>query len=115
MPIENSRVKVDELKLTIYEIPFRTGKVLIDHEKCVNCKSYACVKACSLFGRAILRIQNGLPVLTTTTDDAKRLCIECLSCELYCQKYGDAGLRIILDDFGLDEYRHKIEQIKKEV
>ncbi len=36
-----------------YEFSFTTGTINIDHEKCRDCASFACVKACSLFGRAI--------------------------------------------------------------
>ena len=95
-----------KIKMSVYEFPFATGKVAIDYEKCRNCKSYACVKACSLFGRAILRIEDGKPVLIS--EDANKRCIEDLSCELYCQAYGNKGLSIFLDMFGLDEYRCKV-------
>ncbi|MFC1957175.1 hypothetical protein ACFLVY_02655, partial [Chloroflexota bacterium] len=78
----------------------------IDYEKCSECKSYACVKACSLFGRAILRIENGKPVLMS--EDANNRCIEDLSCDLYCQAYGNKGLIIWLDMFGLKAYREKL-------
>ncbi len=92
--------------MTIYEFPFATGKVTIDHEKCKECESYACVKACSLFGRTIMRVENGKPVLIGK--DAHQRCIEDLGCELYCQAYGNQGLSISLDMFGLEEYRQKI-------
>ncbi len=89
-----------------YEFSFTTGRVNIDHEKCRDCASFACVKACSLFGRAILRIENGKPVLISK--DAHKRCIEDLGCELYCRDYGNNGLKITLDMFGLDEYRDKM-------
>ena len=89
-----------------YEFSFATGKITIDYEKCKKCESYACVKACSLFGRSILRIEDGKPVLTS--EDANKRCIEDLSCELYCQAYGNKGLRITLDMFGLEKYRKEI-------
>ncbi len=91
--------------MALYEFPFTTGRVTIDHEKCRDCESYACVKACSLFGRSILRIENDCPVLTG--EDANKRCIEDLGCELYCQDYGNRALGITLDMFGLDEYRKK--------
>lgn len=93
--------------MAIYEFPFITGKVTIDYEKCKDCENYACVKACSLFGRAILRVEDGKPVLIS--EDANKRCIEDLTCELYCKTYGNRGLNIILDMFGLEAYRHKIE------
>ena len=92
--------------MTIYEFPFTTGKVAIDYQKCKDCENYACVKACSLFGRSILRVEDGKPVLTS--EDANKRCIEDLACELYCQTYGNEGLKITLDTFGIDEYRHTI-------
>ena len=92
--------------MAIFEFPFATGKVTIDYEKCKDCENYACVKACSLFGRSILRVEGGKPVLIS--DDANKRCIEDLSCELYCQAYGNKGLVIVLDMFGLQKYRHKI-------
>ncbi len=95
--------------MAIYEFPFRTGKVIIDYEKCKSCENYVCVKACSLFGGNLLRIQDGKPVLITSPEETKRRCIEDLACELYCQAYGNKGLKIVLDTFGLEEYRHKIE------
>ena len=94
--------------MPIYEFAFATGRVAIDYEKCRDCQNYACVKACSLFGRSILRVQDGKPVLIPSSEEAKRLCIEDLSCELYCQTYGNKGLKISLDMFGLDEYRREM-------
>ena len=92
--------------MAIYEFPFTTGKVTVDYEKCKDCENYACVKACSLFGRAILRVEDGKPVLIS--EDANKRCIEDLTCELYCQAYGNKGLSIVLDTFGLEAYRQKI-------
>ncbi len=93
--------------MAIYEFPFRTGKVVIDYAKCQSCENYACVKACSLFGTNLFRIQDDRPVLIMSLEETKRRCIEDLTCELYCQAYGNKGLKIVLDMFGLEEYRHK--------
>ena len=92
--------------MSIYEFTFTTGKVVIDYDKCKDCESYACVKACSLFGRAILRVTNGKPALIS--GDAAKRCIEDLACDLSCQTYGKQGLEINLDMFGLNEYRERI-------
>lgn len=91
------------MRTKLYKFRFRTGEVIINHEKCKKCKTYACVKGDSLFGRNVLRIQGGKPVLTTTFEGAKRICNECLACELYCQSYGNRGLKINLDMFGLEK------------
>jgi hypothetical protein len=85
------------MRTQTYAFRFRTGEIVIDHTKCAKCKTYACVKADSLFGTGVLRIQDRRPVLTTSFDDATRLCSECLACELYCQVHGNKALRIKLD------------------
>ncbi len=89
-----------------YAFSFATGKVSIDYEKCKDCHSFACVKACSLFGRAILRIEDNKPVLVS--EDANKRCVEDLACEIYCQDYGNKGLKIWLDMFGLEDYRQEV-------
>ncbi len=88
------------------ESSFRTGKILIDRQKCKNCQNYACAKACSLFGRNLFRIKDG-KLTIANPEEFKKRCIECLACELYCQNYGNKGLFITLNMFGLDEYRRK--------
>ena len=80
----------------MYEFEFRTGKVYIDHDKCASCSSYACVKACSLYGRGILRVGAGKPTLTVEREEAKRLCIECLACELSCLFDGQGAIKLML-------------------
>ena len=80
----------------MYEFEFRTGKVSIDYGKCDGCTSFACVKACSLYGRNILRVQGGKPVLSVSHEEARRLCIECLACEQECYSKGQQALTIVL-------------------
>ena len=92
--------------MAIYQFSFATGTVTIDYEKCKDCDNYACVKACSLFGRSILRVEGSKPILIS--EDAGKRCIEDLGCELYCQAYGNRGLKIELDMFGLEKYRHRV-------
>lgn len=86
----------------LYAFRFRTGRVLIDHRACKDCDNYACVKADSLFGTSVMRIRDRRPVLAVSADDAQRICNECLTCEIYCQLYGNKGLRIELDSFRVD-------------
>jgi|GEM_PF-197483 len=90
------------------EFPFRTGKVTIDLEKCRGCETHACVDACARFGGSLFKVEDSVPALIPTAEEAGRRCIEDLACELYCQDNGNKGLRITLDMFGLDEYRKKI-------
>jgi hypothetical protein len=85
------------------EFEFRTGRVVIDYDRCKHCTSYACVKADSIFGTSILRIQDGKPALVTSPEEAKRRCNECLGCEIYCQSYGKKGIKIVLETFGLEK------------
>ncbi len=94
--------------MTVFEFPFRTGKVVIDYEKCRDCESYACVDACARFGGNLFKVEDGKPVLIPTIEETPRRCIEDLTCELYCQSHGNKGLEIVLDMFGLDEYRQKV-------
>ena len=84
-----------------YDFSFITGHIQIDYDRCQDCENYACVKACSLFGRSILRVEDGRPVLIS--DDANKHCIEDLACEFSCHEYGNKGLRLILDDFHIDK------------
>lgn len=92
----------------MYEFEIRTGKITIDHDKCKDCTTYACVKACSAFGRQILRLENMKPVLSSSPEDAKRTCNECLCCELYCEFDGRKAVKIDLPLPGLEAYRRKV-------
>ncbi len=92
----------------MYEFEFRTGKVSIDHNKCRQCTSFACVKACSLYGRGILRVQNKKPVLSPDPEDVKKgLCIEDLSCEYECSFRGRKALKITLPIQRLEKGRSR--------
>ncbi len=89
-----------------YRIETITGEIFIEHEKCMNCDSKACVPACKY---DILRLQEGKPVLNITEEEAKKgKCIECVACELACRFEGKGALKIHLPIPGLKEYRDKI-------
>lgn len=83
----------------------RTGSISIDHNKCEGCKSLACVKACSLFGAGILKVERGKPVLNVSAEEARRRDTECLACELECYLRGQQAIVISMPVSGLDEYR----------
>jgi len=98
------------------EFELRTGKITIDYSICEpatkNTPSpdcgFACVKACRLYGRNILRIEENKPVLAVTDpEEIKRLDNECLSCEYACWASGTGCISIELPLAGIDEYRKK--------
>jgi len=92
------------------EFEFGTGKVIIDESKCINCGTYACVKACNHYGRSLYRInlKEKKPELAYGKDDLKRLCIECLACEQECFLRGLKAITILLPMPELEEIRKKI-------
>lgn len=92
----------------MYEFEFRTGKVVIDRSKCEGCSTYACVKACSLYGRGVLSVRGGKPALAIERSETARLCIECLACEQDCWLEGKGAIRITLPIPGLEEYRKRV-------
>jgi hypothetical protein len=79
------------------------GTITYDHAICRTCETKACVTHCV---PQILALDNGVPVLNISPDEAKRGgCIECLACEVECHFLGARGGRIFLPIEGLDEYR----------
>lgn len=98
-------------KQKMLEFEFTTGKVTIDYSKCIAPKcGFACVKADRFYGRNVLRIENCRPCLAVAPEEAKRLCNECLGCEIHCQFYGNSAVKIELPLFGLDEYRTALQR-----
>lgn len=85
------------------EFETRKTKIAIDYERCIPVKEntsepscgFACVKACRLYGRNILKIENNRPVLSVVDpEEIKRLDNECIGCEYNCQCYGAGCIRI---------------------
>lgn len=68
----------------IFEFETRTGKIKINHDLCETCNEYECAKACSLYGRNVIRIKNGRPVPFLPPEEIKRIDNECLACEFNC-------------------------------
>ena len=77
-------------------LEFRTGELVIDLKRCERCESFACVKACSLYGRNLFRIERGLPKPKVGGEEFARLCIECLACEIQCALHGRGAAKISL-------------------
>jgi hypothetical protein len=87
------------------KLQFATRKttITIDYRKCVPAREdnanpscgFACVKACRLYGRNILKIESNRPALAVMDpDEIKRLDNECISCEYNCQRYGPGCISI---------------------
>jgi len=90
------------------EFTFRTGKIVIDTERCAACRTLACVNACKTYGAGLFQDNRGKLGLVNNPEETGRRCIEDLACEIYCQRDGNKGLKIYLDMFGLEEYRKKV-------
>lgn len=92
-------------------------KITIDYDRCEpatkntsqpSCK-FACVKACRLYGRNILKIEGNKPVLAVTNpEEIKRLDNECISCEFNCWVNGTSCIQIEIPLVGIDEYRSEV-------
>ena len=89
----------------MYNFELRTGRISIDHQRCHDCTSLACVAACSLYGSRILKAEGGKPVLAIAVEETTRRDIECLACELACYLRGRHALTISLPIVGLEQYR----------
>ncbi len=76
------------------EFEERTMKVIIDDSRCPDCKTKACIKACSLYDRGVLRLRGGRPAILVDPGEVKRLGTECLGCEYECWFRGLSAIRI---------------------
>lgn len=86
----------------------QTGKVDIDLSKCIAPKcGFACVKGDRWYGGSCLKIVDGKPALAGSPEELKRLCNECLSCEVECELHGGKCIKIELPLSGIDEFRKR--------
>jgi succinyl-CoA synthetase beta subunit len=86
----------------------QTGKVVIDLSKCIAPRcGFACVKGDRWYGRSCLKIEGGKPALAGSSEQLKRLCNECLACEVECKLHGGKAITIELPLYGIDEFRRK--------
>ena len=99
-------IKEPEIPAEQYGFSTITGKVWIDHKKCLNCLDKGCIQACSA---GILKLKDGKPVLAVLEEEAKKgKCTECLACEIFCRFQAENAVFIHLPIPGLKEYRDKI-------
>jgi len=99
------------------KIKARKAEITIDYSRCEpaikntanpSC-GFACVKACRLYGRNILKIEGNKPVLAITNPaEIKRLDNECLACEYECMMHGTNCISIEVPLAGIEEYRKKL-------
>ena len=94
----------------------RKAEITIDYSKCEPAQSnsdspkceFRCVKACRLYGRNLLKIENNRPVLAVTDPkEIERLENECLGCEYQCSLNGTGCITIEVPLPGIEEYRAK--------
>ena len=103
---------IREQPLDYYSFKTVTGEILINHQKCSDCKTKGCLKACS---PQILKLEEEKPVLSVTEEEAKKgKCTECLACEIFCKFHEQDAIFIHLPIPGLKEYREKIRGEKSE-
>ena len=85
------------------EFETRKTRITIDYSQCLPAMQntsdpacgFACVKACRLYGRNILKIEANKPVLAVTDHrEIKRLDNECVSCEYDCELHGPGCISI---------------------
>ena len=104
------------------EFKTKTAEITIDYSRCEpalknisnpSC-GFACVKACRLYGRNILKIEGNRPALTISeAEEINRLDNECLGCEYGCMTRGTGCVTIELPIPGLEEYRAEVEKGKR--
>ena len=101
------------------EFKARRAIINIDYSRCLprtkntsdpSC-GFACVKACRLYGRNVLKIDGNKPVLAVTdAAEIERLDNECLACEYECAMHGTGCISIEVPLVGIEEYRGKIRR-----
>ncbi|GAB4449203.1 MAG: acetate--CoA ligase family protein [Anaerolineae bacterium] len=79
------------------------GTVTLDHARCRDCESKACVESCA---PGILSLEGDVPVLNITHEAAQKGgCTECLACDIECYFRGNKGGYVELPIAGLETYR----------
>jgi len=108
VPHELRPISEPDLPKDAYFFETITGKLFIDHAKCLSCKSHGCVEACV---PGVLRIEDGRSILAVTEGEARKgKCTECLACEIFCKFHEKDAIFVHLPIPGLAEYRkRKIE------
>jgi len=105
-PVTETKIKEQTSRVLSFET--ETGKVTIDIDKCIApACGFACVKADRWYGRGCLKIEDGKVSLAGDSNQLKRLCNECLACEVECELHGGRAIKVELPLYGLEEFRRK--------
>ncbi len=82
------------------------GSIIIDLERCMACKNYPCLTICDAQdGPLVLDEAQGVPTLRWPLEEVEQGgCVECLGCELDCERYGHQAVTIRLPLERFDEY-----------
>lgn len=83
----------------------KTIRVTIDDSKCGDCRTKACIRACGLYSRGLLRLKDGKPTLLVSASEIARVGTECLGCEYECRFHGAGAIRIYVPMPELDEFK----------
>ena len=83
----------------------RTITVSIDTDRCLQCRTKACIAACRTYARGILELKDGAPSVDHRDEEGvKRGGTECLACEFECLFRGLGAVAIDVPIKGLPEY-----------
>lgn len=96
------------MKSRALDFEIMTGRIIIDLEKCIGCKTKACVEACTA---KIFKTEGQEVTLNMTRETIKKGgCTETIACELECQLRGNGALKIV---FPMPELERHVSEIKK--
>jgi succinyl-CoA synthetase beta subunit len=99
-PLKQSRKPAARAFTGDYEFKTPTGRIRFDYGECRRGAAEVIVNSCK---PGILKLENGVPVLAVTREEAARnKCIECLACEIESLFAGYDAVRIDLPIPGLD-------------
>jgi NAD-dependent dihydropyrimidine dehydrogenase PreA subunit len=83
------------------------GTIIISLDQCRGCSTKACAGSCPV---NLIKIEGELPAFSKPADQVKRLCMDCLACELECSLQGRGALRIVYRMPQLEEHLRKLEE-----
>lgn len=83
----------------------KTIRVTIDDSKCGDCATKACIRACGLYSRGLLRLKDRKPTILVSASEVARVGTECLACEYECRYRGAGAIRIDVPMPELDEFK----------